>query len=176
MLAAGFNDKNPNARNNLLEIAKILKKNNPTNILTERAWQISSVIQASFTDVNAVKNVIQTLKDKDYGISIVLSGLIDEIETILNDLKLKMHTVNLSLGTFGKKELLPKEEILEITTMCGHHCISPQSVEHYLNLLKRKRISAELAAENLAKPCICGIFNKSRAKNLLTKLAEEIEH
>jgi hypothetical protein len=173
MLAAGKNDKHPDARQKLLRIAQIFKNHNPTNILTEKAWRISSVIQAAFTEIEDVSSVIQTLKKEDLGISIVVSGLLNEIEDVLKDVGLEMHTVHLSLGTFGKKELLPSDKILEITTMCGHHCISPQSVEYYLDLIKKDKISIENAAEELAKPCICGIFNTSRATNLLGELSKE---
>ncbi|GAG75398.1 unnamed protein product, partial [marine sediment metagenome] len=81
------------------------------------------------------------------------------------------HTIHLSLGTFGRKELLPSEEILEITTMCGHHCISPQSVKYYVELIKSGKISVENAAKKLSKPCVCGIFNPTRAITLLNKLS-----
>lgn len=36
---------------------------------------------------------------------------------------MKPHTVNYSLGVFGKKELLADSDSLAITTMCGHHMI-----------------------------------------------------
>ena len=173
MLAAGINDKHPDARQKLLRIAQIFKNHNPTNILTEKAWRISPVIQAAFTEIEDVSRVIQTLKKEDLGISIVVSGLLNEIEDVLKDVGLEMHTVHLSLGTFGKKELLPSDKILEITTMCGHHCVSPQSVEYYLDLIKKDKISIENAAEELAKPCICGIFNTSRTINLLSELSKD---
>ena len=90
---------------------------------------------------------------------------------MLREVDLTMHTVHLSLGTFGKKELLPSDEkVLEITTMCGHHCTSPQSVEHYADQIKSGKLTLEKAVEKLAKPCVCGIFNKSRATKLLEEL------
>ncbi|GAI71884.1 unnamed protein product, partial [marine sediment metagenome] len=128
---------------------------------------------AAFTEIKDVSSVIQTLKKEDLGISIVVSGLLNEIEDVLKDVGLEMHTVHLSLGTFGNKELLPSDKILEITTMCGHHYVSPQSVEYYLDLIKKDKISIENAAEELTKPCICGIFNTSRAINLLSELSKE---
>jgi len=170
MLAAGINDKLPGSRKKLLRIAEIMKRHNPTNILTEKAWRISSIVQATFTDIKTVRNIIEILKQEELGVSIVISGLISDIETLVKEANLKMHTIHLSLGTFGRVELLPSSEILEITSMCGHHCISAQSVEHYLDLIKKGKLSTQNAAEKLAKPCICGIFNISRAKNLLKEL------
>lgn len=71
---------------------------------------------------------------------------------------------------FGKKNLLPDDKILEITSMCGHHCVSPQSVKHYIDLINKDKISIEKAAQKLAKPCICGIFNTKRATEILKDL------
>ncbi len=170
MVARGHNDANPEARENLIKIGEILEQHNPTNMIIKPAWKVSIVIQGSFGNIKDVKDVLKVLKKEDLGVSIVVSGLISEIIPVLNDIDLKPHTIHLSLGIFGKKDKLPSEEILELTMMCGHHCISPQSVENYVNLIKRGKISIEKAAEKLVKPCVCGIFNPNRAKMLLKKL------
>ena len=170
MVARGFNDTNPEAREKLIKIGEILEQHNPTNLIIKPAWKVSTVIQGAFENKKDVKDLLKVLKKEDLGVSIVVSGLISEIIPVLNDIDLKPHTIHLSLGIFGKKDKLPSEEILELTMMCGHHCISPQSVENYVNLIKRGKISIEKAAEKLAKPCVCGIFNPNRAKMLLKKL------
>jgi len=113
------------------------------------------------------------LKEKDFGISIVISGLILEIEPILSEIGLEPHTVHLSLGTFGKKELLPSEKTLEITTMCGHHCISPTSVSTLARQIALKKISIDKAIKKLSKPCVCGIFNESRAYEILKSMSKQ---
>lgn len=174
MLAAGVNDQTiyPDAKERHLRIGKIIKKYNPTNILREGVWTVSSVIQACFSDINDVKNLLKELKTADLGISVVVSGLISEIKNICEEVGLNMHTVNLSLGEFGKKSLLPPEKTLEITTMCGHHCVSSQSVMHYAKLINEGKISLEKAAEKLTAPCVCGIFNTKRANQKLDNLSE----
>ncbi|MHA1191892.1 MAG: hypothetical protein ACTSP9_06300 [Promethearchaeota archaeon] len=139
-------------------------------MIIKPAWKVSTVIQGAFNNKNDVEDVLRVLKKEDLGVSIVVSGLISEITQVLNDIDLKPHTIHLSLGIFGKKDILPSEEILELTTMCGHHCISPQSVENYVNLIKIGKISVEKVAEKLAKPCVCGIFNPKRAEMILKKL------
>lgn len=174
MLAAGINDKYPDSRKKLMRVGEILNQHNPINIMPEFAWKISPIVTATFNDLENVKRVIKTLKEENLGVSIVITGLLSEIQDIATTVDLNMHTVHLSLGIFGKKELLPSEKILEITTMCGHHCISPQSVDHYVQLIKNGKISVQEAAKKLAKPCICGIFNLSRAVKILNKLVEEI--
>jgi hypothetical protein len=170
MVARGLNDTNPEAREKLIKIGEILEQHNPTNMIIKPAWKVSTVIQGTFENKKDVKDVLKVLKKEDLGVSIVVSGLISEITQVLKDIDLKPHTIHLSLGVFGKKERLPSEEILELTTMCGHHCISPQSVENYVNLIKRGNLSVEKAAEKLAKPCVCGIFNPKRATMILKKL------
>ena len=172
MLAAGINDKYPDSRKKLIRIGEILNEHKPINIMSEIAWKISPIITATFTDIETVKKVMKTLKEENLGVSIVISGLLSEIQNIATKVDLNLHTVHLSLGTFGKKELLPSEKILEITTMCGHHCISSQSIEYYVQLIKNGNISVEEAAKKLARPCVCGIFNLSRAVQILNTLVE----
>jgi len=169
-LAKDYNREDPKAREKIIKIAEIFNRNNPVNIIQKFTWSVSPVITAVYDDIDNVKMIINALKKENLGISIVISGLISEIKELLRESELKMHTVHLSLGVFGNKDLLPKDpEILEITTMCGHHCISPQSVEYYLKLVEEGKISIEKAAQRLAKPCICGIFNFSRAIEILNK-------
>ncbi len=172
MLAAGINDKYPDSRKKLIRIGEILNEHKPINIMSEVAWKISPIVTATFTDVETVNKVMKTLKEENLGVSIVISGLLSEIQNIATKVDLNLHTVHLSLGTFGKKELLPSEKILEITTMCGHHCISSQSVEYYINLIRGEKLSVQEAAKKLAKPCVCGIFNLSRAVQILNTLVE----
>jgi hypothetical protein len=173
MLAAGFNDKNPDIKNKHMQIGEILKKNNPTNLLREAGWTISPVIQGCFSDISDIKNILRELKEKDLGISIVVSGLISEIKKASDEIGLNPHTINLSLGVFGKKELLPSEKTLEITTMCGHHCVSSQSIEYYKDQIKKGKISLRKAAEKLTAPCVCGIFNTKRAAEVLNDLINQ---
>lgn len=45
------------------------------------------------------------------------------------------HSINYSLGVWGKKDNLPDETTLSITTMCGHHMIPPKFVQHMIKVL-----------------------------------------
>jgi hypothetical protein len=173
MLAAGINDKYPDSRKKLIKAGEIINQHNPINIMPKELWKVSPVGTATFTNKETVEKVIKTLKEEDLGISIVISGLLNEIQNIAAKADLNLHTVHLSLGTFGKKDLLPSEKTLEMTTMCGHHCISSSSIEFYTNLIREGKISVEDAAKKLAKPCVCGIFNLSRAVQILNTLAKE---
>jgi len=173
MVAAGINDKYDDSRQKLIRIGEILNEHNPINIMSEIGWKTSSTITAAYNDIENIKQIIQILKQEDLGISIVISGLISEIEKTLKEVELDIHTVHFSLGTFGKSELLPSEKLLEITTMCGHHTVSPQSITHYADLIKRGKTTVEKAANKLTRPCVCGIINTSRIIEILTTLVKE---
>lgn len=174
MLAAGFNDNYDDSRQKLIRIGEILKKHNPVNIMPEIGWRTSPTVTATFNNIKTVKKVIRILKKEDLGLSIVISGLIFEIEKVVKEVDLGVHTIHFSLGnTFGRRDLLPKEKILEITTMCGHHTVSPQSITHYLELIKQGKLTIEKAAKKLTKPCVCGIFNTSRAIQILNTLVKD---
>lgn len=84
----------------------------------------NTVSHAVFRSVEDVTAVLADLRKEDLGISIVVSGLFEEVRRACCDNHLKPHTVNLSLGVFGKTEKLPAEPILEIASMCGHNMIS----------------------------------------------------
>ena len=57
--------------------------------------------------------------------------------------------------------------------MCGHHTVSPQSITHYIKLIKQGKIPVERAAEKLTKPCVCGIVNTSRIIKILNNFLVE---
>ena len=172
MFASGINDNYDDSRQKLIRVGEIMDRHNPVNIMPEMGWRVSPILTAAFDNIESVKNVIRQLKKEDLGISIVISGLISELENALKEVDLDIHTVHFSLGTFGKKELLPSEKILEITTMCGHHCISPTSVSTLARQVALKKISISKAIKKLSKPCVCGIFNTSRAMKILNTMVK----
>ena len=80
------------------------------------------------------------------------------------------HTVEHSLGVWGKTDLLPDEEVLQISTMCGHGMVSFGLIEKAVADVKAGRSTPEQAARELAAPCVCGIFNPTRAAELLREM------
>ncbi len=132
----------------------------------------TSIVHAVYTNKKDLCESLADLKEADLGMSVVVSGLFDEVSGCLETIGMKPHTVQFSLGTFGKQDLLPKEEILEITTMCGHHQVSPLLVQKLLNDVRRGKVSPEEAGRTLAKQCVCGVFNPVRATRLLCALME----
>jgi hypothetical protein len=79
----------------------------------------------------------------------------------------KPHTMNYSIGVFGKKEILADDDTLAITTMCGHHMIPDEFVAEGRKRVKEGKLSAEKASQEFAELCPCGFFNQERAKGLL---------
>jgi len=129
-------------------------------------------VAACFSDREAVRSILGKLKEADTGISIVISGLIDEIVRIAKEIDLKPHTAFLSLGIHGKKALLPDEKTLEITTMCGHGLVAAKLTKAVATRVKAGKMTPEAGAHLLAQPCPCGIFNTDRCSAILKELKE----
>ena len=122
---------------------------------------------ACFDSREKVRRVLKRLKEEDLGISIVVSGLTDEVIAMAREVGLKPHTINLSLGIRGRKDLLAEPQVLELTTMCGHGLVAQKLVRKAVDDVRAGRRTAENAAEMVGAPCICGIVNITRAARLL---------
>jgi hypothetical protein len=129
-------------------------------------------VAGCFSDRETVRSVLRKLKEADTGISIVISGLIDEIVQIAKEIDLKPHTAFLSLGVHGKKALLPEDQILQITTMCGHGMVSAKLADTVIKRVNAGKMTPEKGAHLLAQPCPCGIFNTDRCSAILKELKE----
>ncbi len=120
-----------------------------------------------FDDRDKMKRVLAKIKEADLGISIVVSGLIDEVMAMAREVGLKPHTINLSLGIRGKRDLLPGPEVLQFSTMCGHGLVATKLVRKAVAEVEAGTKTPEEAARMVGKPCICGIANLARAAELL---------
>ncbi len=129
-------------------------------------------IIGTFDDRESVLGVLKKMKGADLGISVVVSGLIDEVKEIAREAELKPHTALLSLGTFGKKSLLPEEGTREIVTMCGHSLVASALVRSVAEKVREGEQTPEDGALQLTRPCTCGIFNTSRCKELLERMRD----
>ncbi len=128
-------------------------------------------VLCAYDDKAKLKGVLAELKEKDFGISITVSGLIDEVFETCDEVGLQPHTISYSLGVWGKKNLLPRMELLEITSMCGHAMTSANLVNRAIADIKAGRTTAAAAAKEIARPCACGCFNTARAAELLQQAA-----
>ena len=130
-------------------------------------------VAGCFSSRDAVRSVLKKLKEADTGISIVISGLIDEIVKVAGEVGLKPHTAFLSLGVHGKRALLPEDTILQITTMCGHGMVSSKLTDAVIKRVKAGKMTPEAGAKLLAQPCPCGIFNTDRCRAVLEACREK---
>ena len=127
----------------------------------------NSPAMGCFDDRQKVVNVLKKLKEEDLGMSVVVTGLRDKVEDICCEVGLTPHSADLALGIFGDTSRLPDDETMCYTTMCGHAMISAGLVKQIRKAVVEGRMEPEKAAKILAKPCYCGIFNITRAENLL---------
>lgn len=144
-----------------------LSRENMLNNVEDRA-----VVTATFNNKAAVIAMLEDLKQADLGLSIVISGLVDEVGECCAQTGLKPHTVEHSLGRWGKTEKLPSQAMLEIATMCGHSMISVNFIQEMIEKVKKGKTTAQAAAAELFKPCMCGIFNTDRAAKLIAEMAK----
>ena len=114
--------------------------------------------------------VLKDLKDEDLGLSVTVSGLTENIHECCQRVGLAPHTIVMSLGIWGRTDLLPEEKIQRVATMCGHGLVSYNLVKELAEQVKSGRLTARKAGETLAKPCICGVFNPERAAELIEEL------
>ncbi len=54
-----------------------------------------------------------------------------------------------------------------LTTMCGHGLIANSFAQKMIDRVKEERLTPEKAARYMAKLCVCGAFNTSRAERIL---------
>lgn len=136
-------------------------------------------LAVAFTDLKRVENLLKDLK-KDwiprnrkmgYSISIVLTGLTGDAHACCQKTAFKEHTYLHSLGAFGRVQDLPSGDELSLITMCGHGLIAKNRVKHLVRSLQKGELTLEEAAEDIARPCECGIGNKKRAQEIFARLA-----
>ncbi|MCU0562435.1 MAG: hypothetical protein MUC33_11805 [Desulfobacterales bacterium] len=133
-------------------------------------YKDQSVAHYVFSDPAVVGRILKELKEADLGVSVIVSGVFETVDGLCREAGLKMHTVEYSGGVMGRTERLPEGPVLAITTMCGHGLVSANLVKKMATQVKKGKKSLPEAAAELAKPCMCGVFNAERAERLLTEL------
>lgn len=183
MAAKGFNEDGADEK--MREFLRIMMRHNPVNAGDMRSGNMfnsdmddilskvtsTSIVHGVFIDSDTATKVLQELKDADLGMSVVVSGPFDSVDCICEAAGLKPHSVDFSGGIWGKTEKLPGNDLLEVTTMCGHAMIAANLVKSMADEVKAGRKTADEAAKVLAPQCACGIFNPDRAAKLLTAMA-----
>ena len=125
---------------------------------------------AVFTDLDTLQKVVEELIQADIGISINISGLLDEVQACCRRSGIERHSAEHSLGFWGAKDRLPEREIMEFNTMCGHGMVSFTVILKMNDYVKLRPATPNNAARIMAKCCECGAFNPVRAEMLLEKV------
>ena len=137
----------------------------------KRNFHDNSRIRCGFDDKEKLKKVLKRVKDENIGLSVTVSGLISELKELSKELKIQPHTINISCGVFGKVDCLPTKEVMEISTMCGHGMIANRLVTKIVKELQKGKLDIDKAVCRIGEPCTCGIFNPTRAKEILMNIA-----
>lgn len=185
MSAKGINEEGSDEK--MREFLRINLRHNPINLGDMRTGNMyngnideiiekvtsTSIVHGVFSDRNAVTAVLKDLKEADLGMSVVVSGPFTCVGEICKAAGLTPHSVDYSLDIWGSRRKLPADEILEVTTMCGHAMVATNLVKSLVDDIKAGSKSAEEAGKELAKLCECGIFNPARAAELLSEMASK---
>jgi hypothetical protein len=144
--------------------------NRPLEDILDRVTD-STVVQCTFDSRDKVVSLLKELKEKKPGVSVIVSGVTDIVQGIMYEAGLgRIHTIEYSMGTWGKNERLPDFEVLKLTTMCGHAMIADNLVGKLLRDIKRGRRTPEEASVEMARCCTCGNFNVTRGTQLIREM------
>jgi len=182
--AVGYNDEGSDEK--LQEFLRIARRFNPVNLgaitlgnmyshdIEEVIAAGRGVVHAVFDNPGDVVACAKALKEADLGMSVVVSGILDEVNRCCKEAGIKRHTVEFSLGVWGNTGVLPPRNVLELSTMCGHGMVSSNLVVEMVDQIRNGKRSAEDAARHLAAQCCCGVFNPTRGAQLLAKMASTL--
>ena len=120
-----------------------------------------------FDDPERVRKFIADVKALDLGLSVNVSALVDNVREICGEVDITPHAVEYTLGFHGDTDRLPDRDTMSISTMCGHGMVSAHFARKMIDRVKEGRIEPKDAACCMAKFCVCGVFNISRAMKIL---------
>jgi len=140
---------------------------NPDDVIAgiEGHTTVAAVFE-KYADMTAF---IADVRAANLGISINISAPIDAAERCCHETGITRHSVEYSLGFYGRVDRLPNATALELSTMCGHGMLSANFAMKMVDWVKENRRSPEQAARYMARFCICGVFNIKRAQGIIEK-------
>jgi hypothetical protein len=126
-----------------------------------------TVVSAVFDNPDAVVAFLRDVKQADLGLCINVSALTARADELARQAGIVRHSVEYSLGFIGARDKLPERKVLELATMCGHGMIAFGYARKMMERVKDNRTTPEAAAASMARFCTCGIFNTTRACQIL---------
>jgi len=127
---------------------------------------------AVFDNRPAAEDLMKAVRAADLGLSVNISTSVDGAEQCCHAAGLCRHSVGYSLGFEGKTGRLSNEDVLMLSTMCGHGMVSSSLAKKMIDWVKEGRRTPEEAVTYLARFCSCGVFNPSRAVRILKEARE----
>lgn len=127
-------------------------------------------LHAVYDDVEALAGAVRDLVEADLGLPIDVSGPLAEVQDCCRRAGIRRHSVEQSLGTKGRVDRLPRPEVVELNSLCGHGLVGYSLIEAVIGQVRTDRIGVEEAARLLARPCQCGCFNPTRAGEVLERV------
>jgi hypothetical protein len=148
-------------------LAHWFRKNQPD--IQEVVEQVSNptTVAAVFDNKEAVEKFLEDVRQADLGLSINISASIENAQKCCHDINLPRHSVEYSLGFMGKTDRLADRHVLELSTMCGHGMISFSFARKMIDWVKEGRRTPDQACSYMSRFCSCGIYNPTRAKQIL---------
>lgn len=126
-----------------------------------------SRLRGVFTRKDQVVGFLQRIKPQELGMSSVITGVLTEVLGACKEAGVTPHSINYSLGVWGRKDNLPDDVTISITTMCGHHMIPPKFVNFIMKQVEAGKLTPEQGAVRLSDFCYCGIFNQVRCADII---------
>lgn len=128
-----------------------------------------TTVAAVFDNYDDMKAFVDDVKGAHLGISVNISAPIADAERCCRDTGIARHSIEYSLGFCGRVDKLPDGTVLELSTMCGHGMVSAQFVKKMIEWVKENRRTPAEVSRAMARFCICGVFNISRAERILNE-------
>jgi hypothetical protein len=128
-----------------------------------------AIAHAHFASKDHLIAALKDVREADLGMSVIVTGLLDEVKECCAMAGLTPHTQAVSLGVWGKTDRLPDRQHMDIHTMCGHGMVTLGMIDAAVEKVRRKKWTLQQAALELTKPCVCGVFNPARAQELLRR-------
>ena len=123
-----------------------------------------------FDNKEALQGFLKEVQELDLGLSVNVSALVDDVREVCSQNGRPLHSVEYSLGFHGALDRLPDRNVLKLCTMCGHGMVSAGFTSKMIARVKEDRVTPEKAAGYMAKFCVCGIFNTTRAIRILNEI------
>ena len=130
-----------------------------------------TIVQCTFDNRDKIVALIMELKERRPGISVIISGVTDVVQQCMHEAGLgPIHSLEYSLGTWGKTERLPGYAVLKLLTMCGHAMIASDLVGKMVRDVKRGRRTIKSCVVEMAQCCTCGNFNLTRGEKIFQEV------